>query len=73
VLLSPRAAPATVGGPSQNPVVEAEAQFTLAQTLAARGKSGRAAALRALALYDQMKETGPDRAAVAAWLAAHAA
>ncbi|HET9991593.1 MAG TPA: tetratricopeptide repeat protein, partial [Kofleriaceae bacterium] len=57
----------------QNPVVEAEAQFTLAQTLAARGKSGRAAAVRALALYDQMKETGPDRAAVAAWLAAHGA
>jgi len=55
----------------QNPVVEAEAQFTLAQTLAARGKSGRAAALRALALYDQMKETGPDRAAVDAWLATH--
>jgi len=57
----------------QNPVVEAEAQFTLAQTLAARGKSGRAAAVRALALYDQIKETGPDRAAVAAWLAAHGA
>lgn len=52
----------------QKPVVEAEAQFALAQALAAQGKAGRSAAERALALYDQIKETGPDRAAVVAWL-----